>query len=167
MTKKNFNLHSLTAQRLWTLSRQFNHDISEYAIREISQTLYKNNVYLLSGTQSSHYETTELMDNIYAVDPHGADHIIRSEAEHNMVRLLDGTEYLAEAENIIESAMYGGYSFFENPNTPQQKEWNFTIGSAPVIYVCNLNEFLPVDHPVIQNISKTGSIKRLAANIPR
>jgi len=72
-----------------------------------------------------------LADNIYEVDPHGADYTLRSEAEHNLLNLLDGTHHIVEALDIVENVMHAGYEFVQNPNTSQENKWNFTIGSAP------------------------------------
>lgn len=166
MVQKNFNLFSLTGMRLFDLARQFNHDVGEFAIREISQILYQNNIHLLSSNQVPYFQTTELADNIYAADPHGADYILRSEAEHNLLNLLDGTYHIVEALDIVENVMYSGYEFVKNPNTPQENRWNFTIGSAPVIYVGGVDGYLPNDHPKIKAAAITGGLKRSTANTP-
>ena len=164
MAQNDFNLFSLTGMRLFDLARQFNHEIGEFALREISQILYQNNIHLLSSDQMPYFQTTELADNIYEVDPHGADYTLRSEAEHNLLNLLDGTHHIVEALDIVENVMHAGYEFVQNPNTSQENKWNFTIGSAPVIYVGGTDGYLPNDHPKIRAVAITGRLKKSAAN---
>ena len=161
MISNGFNLFSLTGQRLYQAIKDSACQLDQYSINQAARLLYKNNIHLMHIDNPQNAHARRLADNILNYDPCGIHYKIQSEAEHNLLDLFNETPLLVEAEDMVESVYETGLSFVESPNTLNQKIWDFTIGSAPVVYAYEKKRFLPADHPEILTISDLGLAKSM------
>lgn len=161
MAKKSFNLFSLTGQRLYReLQGAKGYSLDSHSINQIAQILFKNNIHLISRPRLPNYEAQNLAKNLNRLDPYAIHYIVRSEAEFNLLELLDGNPLFTEASDIVEALEKTEFSFVENPYSSMEKIWCYDHGSAPV-FVTETNTHVKPSDPIIQKASRLGLDKSM------
>lgn len=162
MVTNSFTLYSLSGQRIiQAVQNSDDCNIDRYTLLGIIRILHDNYIELLSRPQYEDLDALALAKNIYALDPHRLDYVTLSEAEYEIMGIFSNTAYEKTACNLLNLFKDSEFSFVQNPNTPNEKIWNYGAGTSPCVFLVNEKVFLPVDDPIIKSANNEGEAKSM------